>query len=83
MRSFAGDWFLDTEANINWFGLLGQRGVATRTIRREIERVILNTEGIVRIDSITVDFDRATRKAIYRAIVTDVYSSTLTIEDGV
>jgi hypothetical protein len=53
LRSFKNDWFLDIDAHIDWISLLGSRDKKAE-IMREIERVILNTEGVTTITKLEV-----------------------------
>jgi len=53
LKSFKNDWFLDSEANIDWFRLLGSKDTKD-VILREVERVTLDTYGVVRIISIDI-----------------------------
>lgn len=48
LRSFKYDWFLDTQANIDWVALLGSRSNQS-AILKEVERVTLNTQGVSKI----------------------------------
>ena len=61
IKSFKGDWFLDVEAGIDWFNLLGSKDTK-ELITKEIERVVLETEGVVRINKIEI-IDIKDRKA--------------------
>ena len=81
LRSFARDWYLDVDANIDWIKLLGTRGVRVSTIRQQIERVILETEGVAKIDALSLDFDRSTRRLIIDANVKDVFGELLPITE--
>ena len=51
LKSFKYDWFLDVEANIDWFNILGSKE-NKQTIIREVERVTLQTEGVTKINNI-------------------------------
>lgn len=62
LKSFANDWFLDMSANIDWIGLTGQLGAQSRIIA-EVERVVLSTNGVAKLDSIDVTDNRASRRA--------------------
>lgn len=75
LRSFTQDWFLDTTANIDWIGLLSVRN-SERQIRREIERVTLATEGVARVDELTVRLDAHKRAATYSLRYTDIYDAS-------
>lgn len=62
IKSFANDWFLDMGAEIDWIGLTGRRN-SEDAIISEIQRVVLETDGVTTLDVITVDLDRSTRHA--------------------
>jgi hypothetical protein len=49
LKSFKNDWFLDTEANIDWFGILGSKE-NKETIKNEVIRVTLQTYGVLKIN---------------------------------
>ena len=82
VKSFANDWFLDTSANIDWIGLLGQRNSKDKIIR-EVSRVILETSGIARIDALDISSDDQQRYISINATLTDIYSETFNAEIGV
>jgi len=48
LKSFTDDWFLNIEDGIDWITLMGSKGNEER-INREIEKTILQTEGVVAI----------------------------------
>ena len=80
VRSFKNDWFLDTDANINWFTILGNLN-NQETIRREIERVTIETAGvksIKKIDIVTSDSRDASTILSY----TDIFEESFTTEIG-
>lgn len=54
LRSFKRDWFLDVEAGIDWITLLGRRNSRDQIIR-EVERVVLETEGVLRLTALSAD----------------------------
>lgn len=67
LLSFKNDWYLDEDAEIDWLTLLGQRNNEA-SIKAEVERVTLETYGVIRVNrvevtvanrnaSITVEFD--------------------------
>ena len=76
LRSFVDDWYLDTNANIDWFFLLGQKGTKEQ-IDREIRRVTLTTEGVLSIQSLEFIDNQTTRKATIQMKVTTVFDSNL------
>ena len=62
LKSFASDWFLDTNANIDWIDLLGRRGTRDE-ILREVERVTLATEGVTTITKLDIEVKTSSREA--------------------
>lgn len=62
LKSFTSDWFLDTDANIDWIDLLGRRGTREE-ILRDVERVTLATEGVTTITKLDIDVKTSTREA--------------------
>lgn len=79
LKSFKRDWYLDTEANIDWFNLLGKRGVRVQEIEQQVERVTLATDGVARVNNITANFDRVTRRLAIDIDVTDIYGEQIAI----
>tara|TARA_Y100000310_G_scaffold341399_1_gene440420 strand:+ start:2154 stop:2510 length:357 start_codon:yes stop_codon:yes gene_type:complete len=75
IKSFAGDWFLDTSANIDWLTILGNRN-NEKIILRELSRVILSTEGVAIIDELEVVEVLENRNVKIRLKYTDIYSET-------
>lgn len=51
LRSLKNDFFLDSDANIDWFGILGEIN-NQNTVVNEIYRVTLATDGVVAINDI-------------------------------
>lgn len=62
LKSFTSDWFLDTDANIDWIDLLGRKGTREE-ILRDVERVTLATEGVTTITKLDIDVKTSTREA--------------------
>jgi hypothetical protein len=73
LRSFTDDWFADTAVGLPWLTMLGERNNEARVLR-EIERVVLTTEGVRTIDRLRIVqvIDRA---AQIELTITDVYST--------
>lgn len=69
IKSFKDDWFLDREAEINWFNILSQKN-NKEEITANIKRVVLQTEGVVKIDYIKLD-NLVNRKATISIGYTD------------
>jgi len=53
LRSFREDWFADVRAGLPWFDLFSDRSTDATAVLREIERVVLITEGVQRIDTLS------------------------------
>lgn len=73
LKSFKNDWFLDLDANIDWFNILGQKDTK-ETIIKEVERVTLQSEGVTRVNSIELDEDKTTRAAKININLDTIYS---------
>lgn len=53
LKSLKNDFFLDSEANIDWFGILGQINNQEIVIS-EVYRVTLATDGVIGINDINI-----------------------------
>lgn len=51
IKSFQNDWFLDTDAEIDWFNILGSKN-NKNIIEREVERVTKETFGVASVDNV-------------------------------
>lgn len=74
LRSFKRDWFLDIDAGVDWIQLLGSRNSEDR-ILREVERIIVSTEGVLQLTAISIKTDRLKRSATIYASYKDVYGT--------
>lgn len=81
IKSFKRDWYLDSDANIDWLTLLGTRGIKIETIRQQVERTVQQTDGVARVDEINLNLNRATRELTLTINVVDIYHTNLLIED--
>lgn len=82
LRSFVDDWFLDTEAGLPWLDLLGTRNNEAQ-ILREIEQVVLATEGVRTIERLELVEVDTGRNATIRLAVRDIFNQTFTETVGV
>lgn len=82
VRSFTNDWFLDVKANIDWITLLGSRNTQT-TIEREVERVILSTVGVARIDNLQTIVGHKSRALTIVTKIATIYDTQFTEEIGI
>jgi hypothetical protein len=53
IRSFKYDWYMDTQAHIDWLNILSNLN-NRQTIIREIERVTLDTDGVKDVLEISI-----------------------------
>ena len=74
LRSFKNDYFADVENGGDWLTLFGGRGPDSR-ILREIERIVLQTEGVRSIDKLEV-LQKSNRNATIELRFTDLFSET-------
>lgn len=74
LKSFKNDWFLDQDANIDWFNILGQKDTK-ETIIREVERTTLQTEGVTKINIIELNTDDTNRTATINIDLDTIYST--------
>lgn len=82
IKSFKDDWILDTEANIDWFTILGNKG-NEQVVKDEIRRVTLDTYGVRRVTKIEVLTDRKTRNATINLGYDDIYGESFLQEIGI
>lgn len=79
LKSFKNDWFLDIDANIDWFDLLGRKGTQAE-IEREVERVTLATEGVLQVNKLQLT--KRLRNVIISIDITTIFNDRLTIGLG-
>ena len=81
LRSFLGDWYLDTEIGIDWLTLLGNLGTEKR-ILRAVESTVMQTDGVLSIQELKIIGRDSTRGVKIRIRYTDVFgpSSSQTLE---
>jgi len=74
LKSFTDDWFLNIEDGIDWINLLGSKDNED-SINREIEKTILQTDGVVAIINFSTTL--TDRNLSVSVIYIDVYSSII------
>lgn len=79
LLSFANDWFLDLDANIDWIALLSARNTA-QLIKQNVERVTLTTDGIATINRLEIAENRQAREALIELDVTDIFNEQFLLE---
>lgn len=78
LKSFKNDNPLNMDANIDWLDLLGRKGTED-TILKEIERVVLQTEGVTEITNLEVVKTSLRVQSLSLSYVT-IYDSEETVE---
>lgn len=80
LLSFQNDWYLDEGAEIDWITLLGQKNNEA-SIKAEVERVTLETDGVIRVNR--VDVSVANRNASIIVEFDTINNENLTSEVSV
>jgi len=73
IKSFKDDWFLDIEAEIDWFTILGIKN-NEQAIVDEISRVVLETEYVKRLVSVEV-LSNVNRNATIQVEYVDIWDN--------
>ncbi len=78
---FKGEWFLDAEAGVDWFGqVLGGRQDRIALGEALVKSVILATPGVSEIEEISTRSDRAARGMIVeKCVVLTVFDETVEV----
>lgn len=63
VKSFKYDWFLDIQANIDWWNILGQKN-NEEIIRSQVYKTLSETEGVTAIKELNINVNRETRNAV-------------------
>lgn len=72
LYSFLGDCFFSVNDGMDWFNLLGSKN--TVKLRLAVAACILNTDGVVSVNEISVSFDTAMRKISIGYSVNTIYT---------
>ena len=76
---FLNDCFFAMTTGIDWWNLLGTKNPsAQNNILIQTRQVIASSEGVVRINSVTVDFDSTTRNVTISYNIDSVFSRNVT-----
>lgn len=75
LRSFKNDYFADVEHGGDWFVIFGNRNNETQ-ILREVERIVLQTEGVRSIDKLEIISRDANRHVTIELKYTDLFDQT-------
>lgn len=80
LRSWKGDCFFDVDSGVDWTNFL-DKGKKTQ-LDLDIKRVILQTAGVLRINSFSSTLDSAERNLTITVTIDTIYGS-ITIEEAV
>jgi hypothetical protein len=73
LRSFKVDWYLNTQAGIDWLQLLGNLGTERRIIRA-VESTVLQTDGVISIQRLGIIRRNSNRGVTIELQYTDVFT---------
>lgn len=79
IKSFATDFFLDTDACIDWIDLLGRRDTQDE-LSRAIESTVLATDGVTTITQLDISVKTSTRKATIMLSFGTIFDESITEE---
>lgn len=75
LKSFANDWFLDTDANIDWVSILSVKN-NKNLILSEVSRVISESDGVIKILSLDLTTNSARDRSVtILALVSTVFNN--------
>jgi len=78
VRSFKNDNLLNMDDNIDWLYLLSEKNTEQETLR-EIERVTLATDGVIRIISLSMEVNKSTRSQRIELRIETVFDEQMII----
>jgi hypothetical protein len=78
LKSFMYDWFLDQQANIDWFNILGQKN-NKQVILNVVKTTVLNTDGVISVSDILIldGTDTQSRMLQIQVNFTTIYNTFL------
>tara|TARA_R100000655_G_scaffold15789_3_gene34819 strand:+ start:18662 stop:19018 length:357 start_codon:yes stop_codon:yes gene_type:complete len=78
IKSFKNDWFLDTDAYIDWFNLLSNRNTE-ETTKAQLSKTVLDTKGINTLNQLNFILNRENRTADIQLTYTDIYGASTSV----
>jgi hypothetical protein len=75
LRMFLAEWFLDKRVGVPYIERIFVVNVSARTLRRIFSKVIETVPGVVKVETMSVAFDKQTRRATISDFV-------VTLSDG-
>ena len=77
-----GDWFLALEVGIDWVNYLG-RSSNLQLLEADLKSSVLNGEGVLKIDTISIEKKKKKRKGTINIEYTDIYNNQNTVNANV
>lgn len=68
LKTFQGEWFLDSEVGVPWLDEIFAREYNAALAEAVTKATILDTDGVIGIETFSVGFDRQTRGLLLRQI---------------
>lgn len=63
LQALLGEWFLDRGVGLPWFDEIFQKGTSRSRVQQLLIREIIKTNGVEKLNVLTLDLDPRTRKA--------------------
>ncbi len=64
LQAILGEWFLDRAVGLPWFDEILQKGTSRSRVQQLLIREIIKTNGVEKLNSLTLDLDPSTRRAV-------------------
>lgn len=73
LRSFLGEWFLNTSTGVNYYGIVFATPIDLAAIDNEFRSIIINTTGVNELTSYSSTVDSAARLLKIEFTATSIY----------
>jgi len=83
LLSFLNDCYFDLDAGIDWFNLMGTMGVTDQEIELTCRAVILQSYGVVKVNSISINRNRTSRNIYITYNIDTIFTSQFSQTLGV
>lgn len=80
LRTFEGEWFLDTTTGVPWFQLIFAKGTPQASIDNALQAAILETPGVTALLTYSFSLNRGARAATVNFLV-DTTAGTISYAD--
>lgn len=81
LRSYKGEWFLDQNAGVPYFQEILAKGTPAARIRSILQRIILETDKVVSVDSMELDYDASARTLVVDFAATTTLGTLESVEE--